>query len=163
MKSAGVGDVGAGELLLELPVLLGAHHDLHLRGDAHPVDLGAARREVMGRRQPQALAVLQREYRLDRALPERALADDDGAAGVLEGAGHDLGGARRVRVDEDGDRDRQGVAVRLGDVVVPVLGLRPWVYTTSSPFLKKGSATSTAASISPPGLLRRSMTRLSMP
>src|SRR5713101_5357924 len=77
-------------------------HD-DVRRDALAVDGPALGGEVLGRGQSQARAVGERADGLHRALAEALRAQDDRAAPVLEGAGHDLGGRGTALVDEDND------------------------------------------------------------
>ena len=125
--------------------------------DADALDRDVARREVLRRRELEAELVVvglvaegdgrrDVEQHLHGALAERALADDDAAVEVLHGARDDLGRARRVLVDEDGER-APSARGRCPRPSRPCAARRPTpTIETSVPALMKASDTRWACS-----------------
>src|SRR5690606_33792196 len=69
---------------------------------------------VAGGQFDEGVAVGEREDHLHRAFAKGALADDGGAAEVLEGAGDDFGGAGGVLIDEDDDGEVDVIDIAVG-------------------------------------------------
>ena len=93
-----------------LRVVLRLHVGLDTRAvlDATAAEVAAAGREVLADGDVERAAVGQAPDLLEDALAERARADHLGALAVLQRAGDDLRGRRRLAVDEHDDRDLRG-------------------------------------------------------
>src|SRR6185312_16180070 len=97
--------------------------DLDVGLDAFLLDRAARWREVERRGQADRAAAGHLHDGLHRTLTERAGAEDDGTAMVLQSAGHDLRGRGRAAVHQHHDRQAAGDVARLGVPALHVLRL----------------------------------------
>ena len=125
--------------------------------DAFGLDRGSCGRVIARGGQADRAVAGQRHDGLDRALAEPLGPHHDRPVMILQGSGDDLRGGRRTTIDQDDHRPTFDQVAAARVEALDVVGPGPRV-DTISPRSRKTSATATACSSSPPGLLRRSTT-----